>query len=419
VAWNATGLVIDNGLQLFVKLLLARLLLPEVFGIIGFATVFIGMVQVFCDLGMSAALIQRKEKDLRLVDYDTAYWAGLGWGLFLAVVLSTIVGPIAANFYNERILIVIIPVLSISLILRNLQVVHIVKITREMEFKKIVLPRNIARVSASSIAIIMALTGFGVWSLVFQSVATDLLLVFIYGYVNPWKPALRFSKSSFKNIFGFGVYTTGTNIFNYLTNNFDYLLIGKLLGAHALGIYTLGYNVTYIVRGQIMDVINSVFYPVYGKLQDDLETTRRYYFKVIKYNCIVSYPLMVGIILLAKPLVEFGLGEKWSESVLPMQIMAAAGLIHLLTSSNTVLMRGLGKPNLEFAFSIIKTLCVNVPFVTIGVIYYGIVGAASGLFAAKAVIFFIRSYIKPIAFKFFNSFFISKFRKRYLVYFSF
>ena len=393
VAWNATGLVIDNGLQLFVKLLLARLLLPEVFGIIGFATVFIGMVQVFCDLGMSAALIQRKEKDLSPIDYDTAYWAGLGWGLFLAVVLSTIVGPLAASFYNEPLLLVIIPVLSVSLILRNLQVVHIVNITREMEFKKIVLPRNIARVIASSIAVVMAITGFGVWSLVFQSVVTDFLLVFIYGYVNPWKPKRRFSKTSFRNIFNFGVYTTGTNIFNYLTNNLDYLLIGKLLGAHPLGIYTLGYNVTYVVRGQIMSVINSVFYPVYGKLQDDLETTKRYYFRVIKYNCIVSYPLMVGIILLAKPLVEYGLGEKWSEAVLPMQIMAAAGLIHLLTSSNTVLMRGLGKPNLEFAFSIIKTLCVNVPLITVGIIYYGIVGAASGLFVAKAVIFFINNYI--------------------------
>src|SRR4030065_2902216 len=108
VAWNATGLVIDNGLQLFVKLLLARLLLPEVFGIIGFATVFIGMVQVFCDLGMSAALIQRKQKDLSPIDYDTAFWAGLGWGVLLAVVLSLIVGPIAAKFFNERLLIVII-----------------------------------------------------------------------------------------------------------------------------------------------------------------------------------------------------------------------------------------------------------------------------------------------------------------------
>jgi len=213
---------------------------------------------------------------------------------------------------------------------------------------------------------------------------------------------MRFSRDSFKNIFSFGVYTTGTNIFNYLTGNIDYLLIGKILGAHSLGIYSLGYNVTYVVRGQIMNVINSVFFPVYSKLQDDLETTKRYYFRVIKYNCIIIYPLMIGIILLAEPLVIYGLGTKWIEAIIPMQLMAAAGLIHLLTSSNTVLLRGMGKPKLELIFSIIKTLGVNVPLIVLGVLLYGIIGAAAGLLAAKTIIFFINNIIlrKVVGIKF-------------------
>jgi len=213
---------------------------------------------------------------------------------------------------------------------------------------------------------------------------------------------MRFSRDSFKNIFSFGVYTTGTNIFNYLTGNIDYLLIGKILGAHSLGIYSLGYNVTYVVRGQIMNVINSVFFPVYSKLQDDLETTKRYYFRVIKYNCIIIYPLMIGIILLAEPLVIYGLGMKWIEVIIPMQLMAAAGLIHLLTSSNTVLLRGMGKPKLELIFSIIKTLGVNVPLIVLGVYFYGIIGAAAGLLAAKTIIFFINNIIlrKVVGIKF-------------------
>jgi len=213
---------------------------------------------------------------------------------------------------------------------------------------------------------------------------------------------MRFSKDSFKNIFSFGVYTTGTNIFNYLTGNIDYLLIGKILGAHSLGIYSLGYNVTYVVRGQIINVINSVFFPVYSKLQDDLETTKRYYFRVIKYNCIIIYPLMIGIILLAEPLVIYGLGTKWIEAIIPMQLMAAAGLIHLLTSSNTVLLRGMGKPKLELIFSIIKTLGVNVPLIVLGVYFYGIIGAAAGLLAAKTIIFFINNIIlrKVVGIKF-------------------
>ena len=392
VAWNAIGLVIDNGLSILVKLILARLLLPEDFGIIGFAFVFIGLVEVFGDLGMSAALIQRKNENLKPIDYDTAYWAGLVWGLVLFTMLSFVVSPIAADFFNESILISIIPVLSITLLLRPLWAVHVINITRELDFKRIVVPRNISKIFASVIAVLMALMGFGVWSLVFQSVVSEFLVVFIYLYVSTWRPKMRFSKDSMKNIFGFGLYTTGTKIFNYLTGNFDYLLIGKLLGASPLGNYTLGYTVTYLVRSKIMEVINKVFYPVYSKVQDNLVTVKRYYLKVIKYNCIIIYPMMIGIILLAEPLVLIGLGEKWREAIVPMQIMAAAGLVHLLTSSNTVLLRGIGKPKLELIFSVIKTLGVNIPLVTVGVIYYGIIGAATGLLIAKIIIFFINSF---------------------------
>jgi len=392
VVWNSIGLIIDNGLSMIVKLILARLLLPEDFGIIGFAVVFTGMIKVFGDMGMSAALIQRKDKDLKPIDYDTAFWVGIAWGLFLAAILALVVTPIAASFFTEPLLTAIIPVLSISFILKPLTTVHIVNITREMDFKRIVLPQNISRIVAAAIAIIAALTGFGVWSLVFQRVLTDLFLAVIYSFVSDWRPKMRFSKISFKKIFGFGVYTTGTQIFNYLTNNIDYLLIGKMLGAQPLGVYSLAYNLTYVVRGQILNVVNKVLYPVYSKIQDDSLTIKRYYFKVIKYNCIVIYPLMVGLILLAKPLVLIGLGERWSEAVVPIQLMAGAGLVHLLTSSNTILLRGMGKPRLEMIMSIIKTLGVTVPFIILGIIYYGINGAAAGLLAAKTAIFFINNF---------------------------
>ncbi|MGB5850306.1 MAG: lipopolysaccharide biosynthesis protein, partial [Ignavibacteriaceae bacterium] len=392
VVWNSIGLIIDDGLSIIVKLILARLLLPEDFGIIGFAIVFIGMIRVFSDMGMTAALIQRKDVDLEPIDYDTAFWVGIAWGIFLAAILAFAVAPIAASFFNEPLLASIIPVLSISFVLKPLTTVHIVNITRELDFKRIVLPQNISRIIAAVIAIIMALTGYGVWSLVFQRVLTNLFLVFIYTFISPWRPQMRYSNVSFKKIFSFGIYTTGTRIFNYLTNNIDYLLIGKMLGAQSLGVYSLAYNLTYVVRGQIMNVVNKVFYPTYSKVQDDLLTIKRYYFKVVKYNCIVIYPLMVGLILLAEPFVLIGLGEKWSEAVIPLQLMAGAGLVHLLTSSNTILLRGIGKPRLEMIMSVVKTVGVTVPFIVLGVIYYGVNGAAGGLLAAKIVIFFINNF---------------------------
>ena len=398
VVWNSVGLLIDDGLHLVVKLILARLLLPEEFGIIGYAVVFTGIIKVLSDMGMTSALIQRKDEDLKPIDYDTAFWAGIAWGLFLAAIVSFVVAPIATDFFNEPLLLSIIPVLSISFVLKPLTIVHIVNITREMDFKRIVLPRNISNITAAVIAIIMALMGFGVWSLVFQRILTNLFLAVIYTFVSDWRPKIRFSSHSFRKIFSFGIYTTGTQVLNFLTGNIDYLLIGKMLGARPLGVYSLAYNLTYVVRGQIMSVVNKVFYPVYSKIQDDVITIKRYYFKVIKYNCIVIYPIMVGLILLAEPFVLIGLGEKWSEAVIPLQLMAGAGLVHLLTSSNTILLRGIGKPRLEMIMSIIKTVVVNVPFIVLGVIYYGINGAAAGLLAAKIVIFFINNVtLKKVA----------------------
>ena len=391
VVWNSIGLVINNGLDMIVKLILARLLLPKDFGIIGFAVVFMGAIKVFSDIGMTAALIQRKDEDLKPIDYDTAFWAGIGWGIFLAAVLTFAVAPIATSFFNEPLLASILPVLSISLVLKPLTTVHIVNITRELDFKRIVLPQNISRITAAIIAVILALNGFGVWSLVFQRVLTNLFLAVIYTFVSPWRPRMAYNHDSFKKIFSFGIYTTGTKIFNYLTHNIDYLLIGKILGAQSLGVYTLAYNLTFVIRGQIMDVINKVFFPVYSKIQDDLVTIKRYYFKVIKYNCIITYPIMIGLILLAEPFVVIALGQKWIDAVIPIKFMAGAGMVHLLTISNTTLLRGIGRPRLEMIMSIIKTVFVTVPFIVIGVIYYGINGAAAGLLAAKIVIFFINN----------------------------
>ena len=170
---------------------------------------------------MSAALIQRKEKNLKPEDFDTAYWAGLLWGGFLFALVSLVMAPMAARFFDEPMLVEIIPVLSITLLLRPLWAIHVASITRELDFKRIVVPRNFSKIVAAAIAIGMALTGFEVWSLVFQSVFSELLLVLIYTYASPWRPRLRFSLASLKSIFGFGLYTTGTKVFNYLTGNID------------------------------------------------------------------------------------------------------------------------------------------------------------------------------------------------------
>tara|TARA_R110001592_G_scaffold96331_1_gene276616 strand:- start:115 stop:1554 length:1440 start_codon:yes stop_codon:yes gene_type:complete len=384
IIWNIIQLLVNQGASFIVKLVLARVLFPDQFGLVGMAVVFIGFVQVFNDLGIGSALIQRKEADLKEAHFHTAFWTGVTWSILMYLFICFVVAPFAANFYGEPLLKDLVPVLGLGILVNPFNMVHKAQLTKKMNFKRMALINNTANISAGILSVILAFSGAGVWSLAFNSVATFVITVPLYFNATKWVPKFIFEAQAFKDIFGFGIYTTGTNITNYLISNVDYLLIGKLATAQALGIYTFAFILTDIFRGRLMSVMNTVFYPLYSRMQDNPASLKKYYLKVVEYNSIAIFPIMTFFILMGDPVILIVFGDKWQDSLDPLKILALAVMVHMVVNSNTALIRGLGKPDLEMKLQIFKAI-LYLPIVYYAILNYGIIGAATAVLINKVI----------------------------------
>jgi teichuronic acid exporter len=391
VIWTALQMLINQSFAFIVKLILIKLLLPSQFGLVGMATVFTGLVQVINDIGVGAALIQRKEADLTETHYHTAFWTGVAWSITLFVIIGAGVGPLAADFYNQPYLEFIIPVISIGILCSPVNLVHKAQLTRQMNFKKIAIIDNTSNIVAGCIAIVLALCGAGIWALVFNTIAAVVIAMPLYYNATKWLPKFHWGKQAFRDIFGFGAYTAGANVFTYFYNNIDYLLIGKLLGASTLGIYTFAFVITDTFRSRIVAVINNVMYPVYGKKQSEPVALKRYYLKVVQINCLLVFPIMLFLVLLGAQFVIYIFGAKWQGAIIPLQILSVSVMFQMMVSGNTALIRGLGKPGLDMKLQIFKA-AVFVPTLAYATIYYGILGASIAVLFNKFLLVVIAQF---------------------------
>ncbi|WP_347158211.1 lipopolysaccharide biosynthesis protein [Pontibacter chitinilyticus] len=391
IFWNFVQLGVNKFFGFAIKLVLAKLLFPEQFGLVGMAAVFTSFVQVFNDLGIGSALVQRKEDKLREAHYHTAFWTGVVWSVAIYLIIAFAVAPLAAIFYHQPMLRSIIPVLSIGVLSSPVNLVHRAQLTKRMDFKKLAFISNASTAFSGVLALGLAYMGAGVWALVFNSVATFLVAMPLFFRATHWTPKLIWEKQAFKDVFGFGVYSTGTNFVNTLVANIDYLLIGKLLSATALGVYTLAFVLTDTFRDQLTTLINKVMFPIYGQKQDDLVSLKKYYLQVVRYNSMVIYPIMVFLIVLGRPLILHVYGAKWGASVMPLKLLAASVMIHLLANSHLTLIRGLGHAKLGMNMQFLKA-SIYVPTISLGIYQFGIVGAAWAYVFNKVIEVIIAQY---------------------------
>lgn len=378
VLWSTIETFINRGFGLIIQFVLARLLFPEDYGLVGMAAVFISFLEVFNDLGMNAALVQRKEEKLTPLHFDTVFWTGAVWSLFLFLLMGIFGGSFAAQFYGEEQLKIILPVMSLSILLSPINLIHRAQLTKAMNFKKLALVNNISNISSGIIAVVLAFLDFGVWALVFYTISRAIIAIPLFFNATKWKPTFRWGKQEFKDVFGFGVYTTGTAFLNKLTGNIDYLLVGKLVGSAALGFYTFAFIITNAVRDQIVSIINKVLYPVYASLQDSKEKMLNLFLRIVSINNYVVYPVILGVYFFSENLIPLVFGDKWDNSIPIIKILSIAVLIQMLNNSHTVLLRAAGEVRLEMILQFIKSLIFFVPLISLGVYFYGLEGAAYG-----------------------------------------
>jgi O-antigen/teichoic acid export membrane protein len=389
--WTGFQTFINGSFTFLVNLVLAKLLLPESFGLIGMSMVVIGVLQSLNEFGIAAALVQKRDNEINQSHFDTAFTTGLFWS-FCIYGLLYFCTHLIVDFYNEPQLGGIIPLLSLTILFNALIVIPNADLTRKLEFRKLAILSNISRITSGLVAIVLALLGFGVWSLVANAVLVPIIALPFYWRFSTWRPRFYWDRSAFKEIFGFGAYYTGTSVINTVVSKLDFLVIGRILTANALGVYSLGLLLSDTLRAQIMTVTNKVMYPIYGKIQDDRQKAGKYYLNVVKYNSVLVYPFMGFFILFSKEFIDWTYGSSWYEVVPVLRILAFSVIFHMMVNSNTSLIRGIGKPKLEMKIQLFKAIFIYFPSIYIGASFFGLIGAAWAIVVNKFLSVFIAQY---------------------------
>ncbi|MFH1063134.1 MAG: MOP flippase family protein [Candidatus Omnitrophota bacterium] len=372
LGWSFGARVFRQISQFVVLAILARLLSPDDFGLIGMVAVFAGFAFIFADLGITAAIIQKQ--DLAEKHYSSAFWINIAAGICLVLIFISC-ARLIADFYHQQVLKDIIRILSLNFLFSSFSIVHLAIFKREMNFKAITIAESIAVVISGIIGIYLAFAGYGVWSLVVQLLSCTFVNTCFLWIFSGWRPRLLFEMAAIKEIFNFSANVTGAWIVKYLSETVDYLLVGKFLGAGALGFYTLAYKIMIYPLQHIVYVMGGVMFPAFSRIHDDLKKVRDNYLKIIKLVSLVIFPLIMGLFVVAPEFIRIVFGEQWEPVVPVLRILCFCGIFQSFGTAVENIFMSQGRSDIQFKVQLIGTLLVVV-FISIG-LKWGIVGVAS------------------------------------------
>lgn len=376
LAWSSIERFSTMFIQLAVNIVLARILMPEDFGMVAMLAVFIQFSQAFIDSGFSNALIQRKNRTE--ADYCTVFYFTVAVSTVLYVLLY-ISAPYISDFYNMPQLTEVARVLGLGLIIGSLAAVHKTRLSIELKFKVQAVISLLSAVISGTISITMAYCGLGVWALVLQSLVslgTQTLLVYLLG--TRWLPSLIFSVRSFKELFGYSSKLLLSSLLHLLYRNLYPIVIGKRYAATELGYYNRADLLSSMSIQSITLVLAKVAFPIFSSIQDDNDKLRVAYSKYISYASLVVFPVMLGISALAKPLIVVAMTEKWLMAVPMLQILAASCIFDHITSINLNVLYVKGRSDLALRLEIIKkTIAISILF---AMMPFGIIAICWGQF---------------------------------------
>lgn len=351
VKWNAIGRFSTQGVNFIIGLILARLLSPSDYGVVGMVGIFFAIAQTFIDSGFGSALIRKN--DCTDEDYSTAFYFNVIVGLVCCILLS-VVSPFIANFFDTPILKDLIKVMSLNMFIGSFAIVHSTKLTHSVDFKSQSIVNLLTAVLSGTMGIFMAYKGFGVWSLVFQQlIATILRVLFLY-IATKWVPKREFSKDSFKYLFNFGSKILTASLLHTIYANMTTMIIGKFYSAKDLGYYSRGESLATYPSTNITGILQSVTYPVLSKIQDDDERLIQSYRKLISMTSMVIFFGMFLLAALAKPLIVTLLTDKWLDAVIYLQVFCFAYMFDHICALNLNILYVKGYSNLVLKLEVIK-----------------------------------------------------------------
>ena len=369
------------------SVILARLLLPAEFGIIGMISIFITIGTVLLDSGLATSLI--RTPDANEEDFSTVFYFNL-FGSIVAYIILYFAAPYIAQFFNQPILINITRVFGISFIINAFTIIQLTRLTQKMDFKtqtKIYIP---AIVVGGLVGIILAFLGYGVWSLVWMRMAQSFLNTLLLWIVTKWKPSLIFNVQKFKYHFNFSYKLLLSGLIDTIFNNIYVFVIGKMFSPAQLGYYTRADSVIKLPVDNISGTLNKVTFPLFSSIKDDNVRLKKVYKKILKMVIFLIAPILILMGVLATPIFRFVFTEKWLPAVPYFQILCINGIIYPFHAYNLNVLNVKGRSDLYLKLEIIKkSLLVLIVALSIP---FGIYGLLWGIVISSAFTLFINAY---------------------------
>ena len=375
VSWSAISQGLNQGFTFAISVVLARILGPKVYGLIGMIYVFTGFAAVFGDLGLAAAIVQRKELEARHL--NAAFWTNVAMGTTMTLLMAAL-APLVAWFYREPVLFKLTAVIALKYIVDSLCVVQIALLNRAMRFRTLAGIQIGSTVFSGFVGLGLALYGMGPWSLVAQTLGASIASLAVSWVLGNWRPTFSFETRASKELFGFSAPVLGFNIANYWARTLDNLLIGRFIGPAALGIYSRAYTMMLMPLSQVSQVVGRVMFPALSTIQDDKPRVKRAYLKSTSIIGLITFPMMIGAFVISEHFILALLGDKWAGVIPLFRIFCWVGLLQSIGTTVGWIYQSQGQTGLYFTMGVIFFPLTVVAFV-IG-IRWGIVGVAWSYF---------------------------------------
>ncbi|MCV9928330.1 lipopolysaccharide biosynthesis protein [Flavobacterium sp. LS1R49] len=388
IIWSAVDKFAVQIGQFLVSIVLARILLPEDFGLIGMLAIFIALSQTFIESGLGVGLIQRQDRTN--IDFSTVFVFNLLVCSFFYILLF-FSAPYISTFFNQPQLIDLVRILGLSLFLNAFAIVQRTKLTIAIDFKSIAKSNVVGMITGGLGGVIAAINGYGVWSLVVQMLIGSFFSSMSLWFLSNWTPSIAFSKKSFKSLFGYSSKILIAGLYAQLLNNVYNICLGKFYPTASLGYYTRAKSFADLSAGTIVSIIQQATFPVLAAVQNDKEKLVSIYSRMIRMSAFLIIPLMTLIALLAKPIVILLLTEKWISLIPLLQWMVFARIFLPMSAINMNLLNAVGRSDLFLKVDLSKLpLTILAIIITIPL---GVKAIIIGHVVTSAISFIINAYL--------------------------
>lgn len=371
IAWTTLAQVVGQSASLVITIILTRLLSPQDFGLVGMIYVFTGFATIFADMGFGAALVQNLDVQQR--HKNAVFWLSIALGALITLILAA-AAPYIASFYREPALQPLTVAISLVFFINAFTTVQFALLQKAMDFRTIAAVQLTGTVLSGLIGICLAFSGFGVWSIVAMQIAAAAISVMVLWIITPWRPNFSVRWDALKDLSKFSRNLFGFRLFNYWALNADNLLIGRYVGPAALGIYARSYYLLMVPVTQVSGVISNVMFPALSAIQKDVERVREMYLNAISVISLVTFPLMLGLLVVSRPFVLALFGDNWAGMIPILQVFCLLGAIQSIGTTGGWLFQSQGRTDIMFRWGLVSGSIYIISFV-VG-LQWGVIGVA-------------------------------------------